>query len=149
MWCFWVRTPGFYCLCLFVHVSVCTRVEKEITLESISLLFFINCIYNGLKVKLSPKCNLGFFWVKPSCESEKGTFKIDHIFVFGSNSFSVGVLRALASIKIVIFKPLRRLDTTWNFTRSITRVSTHSSTGPHALYPDVSIPEWVVQKRSF
>ena len=30
-----------------------------------------------------------------------------------------------ASIKITIFKTLRRLDTTWNFARSITRVSTH------------------------
>ena len=29
------------------------------------------------------------------------------------------------SIKIAIFKTLRRLDTTWNFARSITRVSTH------------------------
>ena len=29
------------------------------------------------------------------------------------------------SIKISIFKTLRRLDTTWNFARSITRVSTH------------------------
>ena len=30
-----------------------------------------------------------------------------------------------ASIKIAIFKTLRRLDTTWNFVCSITRVSTH------------------------
>ena len=30
-----------------------------------------------------------------------------------------------ASIKIAIFKTLRRLDITWNFPRSITRVYTH------------------------
>ena len=47
-----------------------------------------------------------------------------------------------ASIKIAIFKTLRRLDTTGNFARSITRISTHSSAEPHTLYPDVSIPEY-------
>ena len=42
--------------------------------------------------------------------------------VFGQN----GVLgHSYASIQTAIFKTLRRLDTTWNFARSITRVSTH------------------------
>ena len=57
---------------------------------------------------------------------ETGTFKIDCIFVFGSNSFSMECMGYFyASIKITIFKTLRRLDTTWNFAHSITRVSTH------------------------
>ena len=39
------------------------------------------------------------------------------------------------SIKIAIFKTLRRLDTTWNFARSITRVSTHEHEHwEHCLY---------------
>ena len=60
-------------------------------------------IYSWLNIYLfSPKCNLSFFCectlVKPSCKSiitnyERGTFKIYHIFVFGS--FSMGVHGAL------------------------------------------------------
>ena len=37
-----------------------------------------------------------------------------------------GVLgHSYTSIKVAILKTLRRLDTTWNFAGSITRVSTH------------------------
>ena len=64
-----------------------------------------------VKVKLSPKCNLGFYceciWVKPSCKSiitKRGTFRIYCIFVFWVN---------------LIF------SATWNTDCSITRVSTH------------------------
>ena len=39
-----------------------------------------------------------------------------------------------ASIKIAISKTLRRLETTWNFARSTTRVSTHSSTEPPQIH---------------
>lgn len=49
-WCFWVWTPRAYYLCLSVHVSVFTSVEKEITLWNISSWFFINCIFNVLKL---------------------------------------------------------------------------------------------------
>ena len=57
---------------------------------------------------------------------ERGTFKIYYIFVFGSNSFSVECYgHFYDSIKIAIFKTLRRLDKTLNFARTITRVSTH------------------------
>ena len=51
-----------------------------------------------LKVKLSPKRNLGFFVIvyESNLYDERGTFKIQHIFIFGSNSFSMGVLRALS-----------------------------------------------------
>ena len=55
-------------------------------------------------------------------------FKIYHIFVFRSNSFSVGVL-----YKTSIFKTVRSLDTTWNCAGSITRVSTHEFTKKKVL----------------
>ena len=80
-----------------------------------------------LKVKLSPKSRRGFIWdwiwVKPLCKSIitiRDTFKIYHSFVFGQANFQFSM-----RFQIVIFRTLRRLNATWNFARSITRVSTH------------------------
>ena len=77
-----------------------------------------------LKVKLLPKCNLCFFceciWVKPSCKSIISTKEMllrFTIFSF-SGHFHWSAWGAL-------FKTPRRLNTTWNFACSITRVSTH------------------------
>ena len=82
----------------------------------------------------SQKCNLCFFceciWVKPSCKSMITTIEAllrFTIFSFsGQTHFQWECLGQLSdSIKIAIFETLRRLDTTWKFARSITRVSTH------------------------
>ena len=43
----------------------------------------------------------------------------------GQNHFQWSAMGTFIRIKIYIFITLRRLDTTWNFARSITRVSTH------------------------
>ena len=83
---------------------------------------YMTCCHR-LKVKLSPKCNLGSFcewiWVKclfKSIITRKETLLRFTIFLLlGQNHFQWSV----------IFKTLRRLDTTWNFARSITRVPTH------------------------
>ena len=56
---------------------------------------------------------------------KRGTFKIYRSFVFGQANFQWNAGHSYASIKFAIFKTLRRLDTTWKFARSITRVSTH------------------------
>ena len=51
-----------------------------------------------IKVKLSPKCNVMYpsqTFVKKHNSNQRGSFKIYRIFIFGSNSFSMGVLRAL------------------------------------------------------
>ena len=57
---------------------------------------------------------------------DRGTFKIYHSFVFGQANFQWECMgHSYASIRISIFKTLKRLDTTWNFARRITRVSTH------------------------
>ena len=86
------------------------------------------------RVKLSPKCNLGCFcdgiWVKPSCKNTITTRQAllrFTVFLFsGQTHFQWECYRYFSdSIKISIVKTLRRLDTTWNFARSIIRVSTH------------------------
>ena len=86
-----------------------------------------------IKVKLKPKSNLGFIceciWVKPLCKSTittKETLLRFTVVSFSGKLIFIGVQgHFYASIKIAIFKALRRPDTTWNFARSITRVSTH------------------------
>ena len=87
-----------------------------------------------VKVKLWPKCNLGFLcectWVKLSCKSiimTKAPLLRFTVFSFlGQNHFQWECYgHFYDSIKITIFKTLRRLDTTWNFASSITRVCTH------------------------
>ena len=80
------------------------------------------------KVNLSLKCNLGFFseciWDKCSCKSIIMTKEI--LLRFSVFSFSAETHfqwecmgHFYASVKIAIFKTLRRLNTTWNFARSI------------------------------
>ena len=107
----------------------------------------------NFKVKLSPKCNWDFFyeciWVKPSCKSI--IIKKEALLRFTVFSFSAQIHfqwecygHFYTSIKICIFKTLRRLDTTWDSARSITRVSTRSSTEPHTIYSataNVSCPK--------
>ena len=80
-------------------------------------------MYIWFKVKLSPKCNRGFIcdwiWVKPSgkCIIMTKEALLRCTIVWFSGTF---ILKGSA-----IFRTLRRLGTTWNFARSITRVSTH------------------------
>ena len=81
--------------------------------------------------KLLSKCNLGFFceciWVKPSCKRVirmgEALLRFTVFSFSGQTHFQWECF--YDSIKISIFKTLRRLDTTWNFARSITRVSTY------------------------
>ena len=85
-------------------------------------------------------------WVKPSCKSittKKEALLRVTIFSFSAQTHFQWECMGhfYTSIKSTIFKIVRRLDTTWNFARSIT---THSSTEPHTLYPDVSIPEYIM-----
>ena len=109
-------------------------------------------------MKLSPKCNLGFFFfsfffcecicVKPSCKSiitmKEALWRFTLLSFSAQTRFQWECMgHFYASIKNAIFKTLRRLGTTWNFARSITSVSTHRSAEPHTLYPDVLIPEYV------
>ena len=85
------------------------------------------------KVKLSPKSNQGiicdWIWVKPLCKCiitmKEALFRFTIVLFSGKLIFNGVQGHFYASIKIAIFKTLRRLDTTWNFARSITRVSTH------------------------
>ena len=78
--------------------------------------------------KMQPRLFLGMYMSQTVTEkynnNERGTFKIYRMFVFGSSSFSQCKGNFYTSIKISIFKILRRLDTTWNFAHRITS-STH------------------------
>ena len=87
-----------------------------------------------LKAKLSLKCNLDFFcectWVKPLYKSiittKEALLRLTVFSFSGQTHFQweyQGHFRD--SIKFATFKTLRRLNTTWNFARSIIRVSTH------------------------
>ena len=86
-----------------------------------------------LKVKLSPKSDSGFLcnliWVKPLCKSiitmKETLSRFTVILFLGKLIFNGGQGHFYTSIKIIIFKIQRRLDTTWNFAHNITRVSTH------------------------
>ena len=81
-----------------------------------------------LKVKLLPKSNIGFIceciWVKPSCKSiitmKEALLRFTVVSFSGKLIFHGALGHSDASIKIAIFKTLRRLDTTWNFACSIT-----------------------------
>ena len=120
------------------HVDVWVR-----TIMSASLLSGLNqsshvqvntFVFESLKLKLSPKCNLGSLcectWVKRSYKSimpMKEAILRFTVFLFsGQTHFQWERYgHFYYSIKICIFKTLRSLDTTWNFAGSITRVSTH------------------------
>ena len=82
-----------------------------------------------IKVKLLPKCNLGFFcecvWVKSLCESVIMTKEaLLRLTIFSHFQWEC-MGHFYASIEITILKTVWSLNTTWNFTCSITRVSTH------------------------
>ena len=80
----------------------------------------------SVKVKLSPKSNLGFFfffceciWVKPSCKSKitmkEALLRFSVCSFWGQTHFQWECYgRFYNNIKISIFKTVRRLDTTWN-----------------------------------
>ena len=82
-------------------------------------------------MKLSPKSNQGFIcdwiWVKPSCKSiittKEALLRFTVVSFLGKLIFNGVQGHFYASIKITIFKTLRRLNTTWNCARSIARVS--------------------------
>ena len=86
--------------------------------------------------------NQGFFceciWVKPSCKiliTTKEALLRFAVFSFsGQTHFEWECLGQISdSIKITVFKTLSRLDTTWNFARTITRLSTHKHGQNHCL----------------
>ena len=85
-----------------------------------------------VKVKLKPKSNRGFncdwIWVKPLCKSiitmKEALLRLTVVSFAGKLIFNGVLGHFYASINIAVFKTLRRLNTTWNFARSITRVST-------------------------
>ena len=69
-------------------------------------------------------------WVKPSCQSlsmtKEALFRFTIFSFFRVKLIFNGTARGkYDSIKIAFVKTLTWLDTTWNFARSITRVSTH------------------------
>ena len=96
----WATTPAS----LLMDRQVRVKNLGNIRSSSILLLAWV------LKVKLSPKCNLGLL-----CEC-----------IWGQTDFQWECYgHFYNSIKICIFKTVRSLDTTWNSAGSITRVSTH------------------------
>ena len=109
---------------------------RAVTCTRAALLKLFNrtfCAYS-LRVKLSPKCSLCFFcdciWVRPLCKStmmlKEAPLRFTVLSFSAQTHFQWECMgHFYASIKIAIFKTLRRLDTTWNFACSITRVSTH------------------------
>ena len=130
-------TPAIIeCYPFFPSVSyVRLIILKSLFMRDLLAATFALVQHNALafKVKLSPKSNLGCIceciWVKPLCKSiitkKKGTYRS---FVFGQANFkrsAAGARTFVRCIKIAIFKTPRRLHTTWNFTHSISRVSTH------------------------
>ena len=96
-------------------------------------LYCISVLHINQSTSLSPKSNLGFIceciWVKPSSKSiittKEALLRFTMVSFSGKHIFSGVQGHFYTSIKIALFKTLRRLDTTWNFARSITRVSTH------------------------
>ena len=88
-------------------------------------------IITPFKVKLSPKSDLGFICecicVKPLCKSmittKEAFLRFTVVSFLGKFIFNGVLGHSNASIKIAIFKTLRRLDITGNFARSITGVS--------------------------
>ena len=83
---------------------------------------------NIRKAKLSPKCNLETR-VKPLCKSiittKEALLRFTVFSFLGQTRFQWECYGHFhVSIKISIFKTVRRLETTWNFAGSITRVST-------------------------
>ena len=124
--------------------------EQRYSLGLISMTFkykFKFRLVDWFEVKLSPKCIFcECMQVKPLCKSIIMTKEaLLRLTVFSSQThFKWECMGYFYNgIKIAIFKTLRRLDTTWNFACSITRVSTNRSTEPLKLYPDVSIPEYI------
>ena len=99
-------------------------------MRSLSLATF--SLAATLKVKLSPKCSLSIFCeckcVRPLCKSIITTKEALLRFTVVSFSGQAHFLSARGTLTIASklrFLTLRRLDTTWNFARSITRLSTH------------------------
>ena len=108
-----------------------TRLESSISLPDCMCEHNVLCCtcHQAVKVKLSPKCNLGFIceciWVKSIITTKESLLRFTVVLFLGKLIFNGVQGHFSASIKITIFKTLRRLDTTWNFARSITRVSTN------------------------
>ena len=105
----------------------------------------------SLKVKVSPKSNRGFIcnWigVKPLCKSiitMKEALLRFTMFAFSGTLILNGSARGIDTMASKsLFLTQRRLDTTWNFACSITRVSSHE----HAM--EMQQLKWVVQKPYF
>ena len=120
----------FFLLLLFLQICLLLRFFLHLL-----LLFLLNSHLSHLKAKLSPKCNLGFFFcecirVKPLCKciimTKEALFRFTIFSFSGQTHFQWECYgHYYDSIKIAIFKTLRRLDTTWIFACSITRVSTY------------------------
>ena len=81
----------------------------------------------------SRQSNQGFIcdwtWVKSLCKSiittKEALLRFTVVLFLGKLIFNGVQGHFYTSIKIAFVKTLRRLDTTWNFACSITRVSTH------------------------
>ena len=97
-------------------VNQCRSTQTDLLSSQILCYQTVEAV-NCFKVKLSPKCNLGFFfckciWVKPSCKSIITTKEaLTRLTVFsfsGQVHFQwEGMGHFYASIKIAIFKTLR------------------------------------------
>ena len=121
--------PLKLCLGIFMMlVDYCSFLRPSTLIKVFQFLSF----KVSIKVNLSPKSNQGFIWdgiwVKLSCKSiitmKEVLLKFTVVSFLGKLIFNGVQGHFYASIKITIFKTLRRNDTTWNFARSITRVST-------------------------
>ena len=103
-----------------LHLNILVFVFFRLSFISLVLVFY--------KFKLFWKC----VSVKPSCKSiitvNKALLRFTIFLFLGQTYFQWECLgHFYATMKIAIFKPLRRLHTTWNFARSITRVSMNTS----------------------
>ena len=132
----WLQSPGIKALVSEIVDFECLSHSRFWTAYDNPKVYLMknNFLFNrSFKVKLSPKSNQGFIceWisVKPWCKSiittKEALLRITVVSFSGKLNFSGVRGHWYASIKITIFKTLRRLNTTWNFVRGITRVSTH------------------------
>ena len=135
--CWWKETTAVvypvssYHTVQSVYISVC-YISLH-TFHCLSLTSFKSAgslLLKWISPKMQPRLFFVNLWVKHLCTriiTTKGPLLGFTVFLFLTQTQTQWeCLRQISDIiNIAIFKTLRRLDTTWNSDRSITRVSTH------------------------
>ena len=108
------------------NVQCCSEAAQSLT----SFKSAGSLLLKWISPKMQPRLFFVNLWVKHLCTriiTTKGPLLGFTVFLFSTQTHSKWeCLRQISdNINIAIFKTLRRLDTTWNSDRSITRVSTH------------------------